>query len=368
MSLARSFQLSFNFRLNLFFTVASITANVSALPIGTMLDRFGPRICNIVGCLCLTVGSLLMYFAFRIPEFDGYIIGNFFLSLGGTCIFVPAFQIANAFPRNSGIVVALITGAFDASAAVFLFYRIAYEASEGALRPEYFFLGYLSVPFLIFLAQTFLLPSKPYKTSFQLEAKIEAARDASRDVHESDDEISDEQEVEHLRAVRRKKRQNKLKKIDNVLGGRDERQHREEQEEERQVTSRVWGVLHGETVTRQFMSPWFILITLLTVLQMIRMNYFIATIRAQYEYMLDSESLAQKINNYFDVALPVGGIILTPFIGILLDKLSVPNMLASIVFLTTLVGAMNCLPYAWTGYVTVTLFVLLRPLYYSAMS
>ncbi|EED14233.1 MFS transporter, putative [Talaromyces stipitatus ATCC 10500] len=355
-------------QLNLFFTIASITANVSALPIGTMLDRFGPRFCNLAGCLFLAVGSLLMYLAFRIPEFDGYLIGNFFLSLGGTCIFVPAFQIANAFPKHSGVIVALVTGAFDASAAVFLFYRLAYEASDRGLRPEYFFLGYLSVPLAIFLTQIFLLPAKPYKTASQLEEKIEAARDSSRDIHDSDDEISDANEVASLRAARRKKRQAKLRNIDNVLGGLDERQHREEQEEERHAAARVWGVLHGEPIQRQFMSPWFILITLLTVLQMLRMNYFIGTIRAQYEYMLNSEALAQQINNLFDAALPVGGVITTPFIGFLLDHLSVPNTLTLIVFLTTAVGVLNCLPYLWAGYVTVILFVLLRPLYYSAMS
>lgn len=206
-----------------------------------MLDRFGPRVCNFVGCLCLVVGSLLMYFAFKITEFDGYVLGNFFLSLGGTCIFVPAFQIANAFPKKSGVIVALVTGAFDASAAVFLFYRIAYEATNRAIRPEYFFLCYLAVPIAIFLAQIFLLPTKPYKTVFQLEEKIQAARDPSRDIHDSDEEISDDNEVASIRAARRKKRQNKLKKIDKVLGGLDERQQREEQEEERQAAARVWG-------------------------------------------------------------------------------------------------------------------------------
>lgn len=115
-------------------------------------------------------------------------------------------------------------------------------------------------------------------------------------------------------------------------------------------------------------TPWFILITLMTVLQMLRMNYFIATIRAQYEFMLASDRLAEKINEYFDVALPVGGVFATPFIGLLLDHLSVPNMLAIIVILTTLIGALNSVPAAWAGYTTVTLFVLLRPLYYSAMS
>lgn len=55
------------------------------------------------------------------------------------------------------------------------------------------------------------------------------------------------------------------------------------------------------------LSPWFILITLLTVLQMLRMNFFIATVRSQYEYMLGSEDTARFLNSFFDVALPVGG-------------------------------------------------------------
>lgn len=55
------------------------------------------------------------------------------------------------------------------------------------------------------------------------------------------------------------------------------------------------------------LTPWFILITLLTVLSMLRMNFFIATIRSQYEYMLGSEKTARMLNSFFDVALPVGG-------------------------------------------------------------
>jgi len=56
---------------------------------------------------------------------------------------------------------------------------------------------------------------------------------------------------------------------------------------------------------QQMMTPWFILIALLTVLQMLRMNFFVATVRAQYEYMLGSAALAKQINDFFDVALPV---------------------------------------------------------------
>ena len=120
--------------------------------------------------------------AFYIPEFDGYIVGNILLALGGTFIFVPSYAIANAFPRFSGTIVATVTGAFDASAAVFLFYRLSYEASGGNFTPQKFFLGYLAVPGLILLAQLTLMTEDAYKTVPQLEAKIEKEQDVMRDV------------------------------------------------------------------------------------------------------------------------------------------------------------------------------------------
>lgn len=169
-------------RLSLFFAAASSTCNVSALPVGTILDRYGPRVAAILGSICLAIGSVLMALAFSIPEFDGYMIGNIFLALGGTFIFVPSYSIANAFPRFSGTIVATVTGAFDASAAVFLFYRLSYEASDGTFTPEKFFLGFLAVPVLIMVAQFTLMNEDAYKTVPQLEIKLEKEQDATRDV------------------------------------------------------------------------------------------------------------------------------------------------------------------------------------------
>jgi len=37
---------------------------------------------------------------------------------------------------------------------------------------------------------------------------------------------------------------------------------------------------------KQIQTPWFVLICLLTVVQMIRFNFFIATLWSQYSYML----------------------------------------------------------------------------------
>ncbi|KAK0971914.1 hypothetical protein LTS01_015184 [Friedmanniomyces endolithicus] len=354
-------------RLNLFFAIASTTCNVSALPVGTILDRYGPRACAVIGSIALAIGSVLMAYAFAVPRFDGYIVGNIFLALGGTFLFVPSYSIANAFPKHSGTIVATVTGAFDASAAVFLFYRLAYESSNGSFTPEKFFFGYLIVPIVILLAQFTLMTPDGYKTIPQLEAKLEKVEDPTNDVHDSDEELSDT-EVRQLRARRRVHRESKLADLESVVGDAEFREAREQKEEERHATSGVWGALHGRPAHVQMLTPWFILITVITVLQMLRMNFFIASIRTQYEYMLGSDSAARTINSFFDYALPIGGVAATPLIGVLLDNLSTANMLTVLVSLTTAVGILGSLPFYWAAYANIILFVLLRPLYYSAMS
>ncbi|CAM1504559.1 Fc.00g021500.m01.CDS01 [Cosmosporella sp. VM-42] len=355
-------------RLNLFFISASITTNISSLFAGAALDRFGRRVCWLASCVFLAAGCALLGSSFAIPEFDGYLLGNILMGLGGTFLFVPSFQLANAFPKYSGLVVALITGAFDASAAVFLFYRMAYDASGGKFGLEKFFFGYIIVPVLIFIAEFAVMPSHAYYTTPELQEKIKKAKDSDRDVHSSDDDISDANEITRVRSARADRRRTKLKKIEELAGDTEVRGERVKVEEERQEASGVWGVLHGVPAHRQMASPWFILVLLLTVLQMLRMNYFIATVRAQYRYMLGTEEAAEDINEFFDVALPLGGVASTPFIGVLLNNLSVPGTFGVLTVFIIVIGVLNCLPFFWAGYATIVAFVLFRPLYYSAIS
>ena len=146
------------------------------------MDRYGPRVCAVLGSAFLAAGALLMAYAFKLPEFDGFVVANVMLALGGTFIFLPSFQIANAFPKYSGTIVATVTGAFDASAAVFLFYRLAYQSSNGAFTPQKFFFGYLAVPVLIFVAQFTIMSPDNYKTMPELEQKLEKAENVFQDV------------------------------------------------------------------------------------------------------------------------------------------------------------------------------------------
>ena len=354
-------------RLSFLFSLASTTTNVSALPVGTILDRYGPKICFLLGSLCLAMGSILMSLAFQIEQFDGYTIGNFFLALGGTFVFLPSFQIANAFPKYGGTIVSLVTGAFDASAAVFLFYRLIYEATDRAFKPQTFFLAYLAVPIAIVIAQLTFLPTENYKTAAQLEMKIHKAEDPTLDLHSSDDELPDDQ-IMRRRKARSEKRKKRLSQLDELVGDQIARKMREEKEEHKQDTSGVWGALHNKTAKEQMLTPWFILLTLLTVTVMVRFNFFIATIREQYTYMLGSPELAAKVNDFFDWALPLAGVVATPFLGALLDNVSTPGVLLLLVFIITAIGIIGSICALWAGYVNVLLFVFLRPLYYSAMS
>lgn len=340
---------------------------MGALIVGTVLDRFGPRVCGYLSGGLLIIGSLCMAFSAELP-FDAFIAGNFFLALGGTFSFVPSFHLSNAFPQFQGLILALITGAFDASSAVFLLFRMIYDSTNGRFALRELFLLYLIVPVFVIVTQFLLMPDRCYDTRTELEVKMEIAEDPGQDIHDSDDDVGSEAELWKIRGDRSLKRKQSLASIRSILGTQEQREVYEKKEEEKKLASGVWGVLHGMSAWRQMQTPWFILITVLTVVQMARFNFFISTIWGQYQYMLQSSALATQVNEFFDLALPIGGVLTVPFIGLMLDNLSTVVVLSLIVLLGTVTGILGAIPTLWAAYSNVCLFVILRPLYYSAMS
>lgn len=314
-------------RLNLMFTVAAVSTNVCALPVGTILDRFGPRVASLVGVAFLSLGAAGMAFAADLaPLFNAYVLAYLCLALGGPFVFISAFQLSNAFPAHSGLILALLTGAFDTSSAVFLVYRLLYQSSDGALAPKKFFLLYLLVPAFILLAQLFVMPHYSYQTPGELAKQAE------------DSSLDEPSDTTPLLPVNDPPR------------------------------SDVWGALHGRPATSQIASPWFLLIALFTLVQMTRINYFVATVRTQYAFLLHSDSLAAQINAFFDLALPLGGILAIPFIGAVLDHTPTLFVLVLLVTTASLIGALGLVSTMWAARANVVLFVLYRPLYYTAVS
>ncbi|EHA54815.1 hypothetical protein MGG_15745 [Pyricularia oryzae 70-15] len=343
--------------LNLMFTVAAVGTNVAALPIGIVLDKTGPRFCGLLGSAFLAAGSLMLAYSKALP-FDGLLWGYLLTALGGPFIYISSFQLSNAFPKHSGLILALLTGAFDASSALYLIYRLIYQATSGGFGLKSFFLVYLTVPALIAVLQLTLLPKQSYKTVGEM---IEDIEEPGRH-READDQIDEETAL-----LREEERHQIEDQVEELLGTRkvDKQVQREIKKNER---SGVWGVMHTATIKEQLMSPWFSLIMMFTVVQMTRINFFVATIYQQYSYLFHSHQQAREINNFFDLALPIGGILSIPFIGTILDRTTTVTVLICLVFVATTIGILGIIPQAWAAYGHVCLFVLYRPFYYTAVS
>lgn len=349
-------------RLNLFFTTAAVGTNVAALPIGVILDSFGPRVCGIISSIFLALGASLLSVATG-SSTDLWIPGYLMLALGGSFIFISSYQLSNTFPKHSGLILALLTGAFDSSSALFLGYRLLYIHTDGRLKPHTFFFAYLVVPAFILLIQLTLMPATSYETVGEMIHEVEIATDSP--VCEREDQTDEMTAL--LREERRQRKDSIIGEVTDLLGSAKGTKQKSD-EAKKQKVSGVFGVMHGYDVTDQIKSPWFILITLFTVIQMTRINYFVATIRPQYERILGTFDKAVEINDFFDFALPLGGVISIPFIGTILDRSSTLIVLCTLVSIATTIGVLGILPYTWAAYANVSLFVLYRPFYYTAVS
>ncbi|SPQ18209.1 967c146d-b306-4efe-8dbe-2347e593ce2e [Thermothielavioides terrestris] len=347
--------------LNFMFTIAVVATNVAALPVGAILDHYGPRVCGLLGSLLLAFGAVLMAFESRLP-IDGLMLGYLLLALGGPFTFMSSFQLSNAFPRHSGLILALLTAAFDASSAVFLIFHFAYRATEGAFTRRTFFLVYLIVPAVIALLQLTLMPARSYKTAGEL---VGEADDALFDEFAS--KIYDDEETPLLHAQQRQHCAYLIEGMENVLGA-EAYADRVTRETSVNNASGVWGSLHTLSASEQLKSPWFVLICFFTAVQMTRINFFISTIRPQYDYLLGSPDAAEALSNFFDVALPLGGILAIPITGYVLDRIHNPNILVILTGGATIIGCLGFVPRSpVAAYAHVALFVLFRPFFYAAV-
>lgn len=184
------------------------------------------------------------------------------MAVGGPFIFIPSFHLANAFPHRSGLILSMLTGAFDSSSAIFLLYRMLYERLGGISLKEWF-LGYLIVPVFILLVQLFVMPNSSYKTASELVDQVHTTQDIA---NWESDYLRDHESAEI--ESRLESRNRLITKIDRELGGHDGIK-RSRLVEEKRETAGVWGVMHGKSVTTQLGSFWFWGIAGFTIIQMV---------------------------------------------------------------------------------------------------
>ncbi|CCE82004.1 Piso0_002693 [Millerozyma farinosa CBS 7064] len=374
--------------LNLIFTLAAVITNVSALVVGTVLDVWGPRVTGLLGSFFLALGALAFKYSkyiYNESPLDPYLSGYILLALGGPFVFISCFQLANSFPKNSGLILALLTGAFDASSALFLFYRIGYTKWH-PVSLDKFFTVYLLVPLFIAICEVTIMPKKSYKTVGTL-AKIgetqidETGRPIDRDLLLPEDREDNTANANHpqytitettsliMRRASFSRRDSTTSRL-SYSSRMSSKSIYEQDAEDRLINSSggVFGILHDFDVIDQLKSKWFLLMTAFTTIQMLRINYFVATIKSQELYLYKDEEVAATINHFFDIALPVGGILSIPFIGLLLDNLRTNIVLTILSVVSVVIGIMGVLTWLPATYAGIILLVLYRPFYYTSVS
>lgn len=380
--------------LNFMFTLAAVVTNVAALPVGSILDEYGPRVSGIIGAVLIFLASILLKFGKNIVEsttlLDPYLIGYALLALGGPFVFISSFQLANSFPKNSGLILALLTGAFDSSSALFLIYRLIYTNWYKVTLGK-FFTVYILVPIFILLCQIFVMPRDSYKTIGTL-AKIgeldidETGRPMNPDnlfpednesIHSNSNSNSNSAITESTALLMRRGSYSldnrRLSTISRAsYTSRTSMKSAYEVDAEVKMIEKsggVFGIMHGFTISEQLKSPWFTLMTLFTTIQMLRINYFVATIKSQELFLYHGdEKMAVRINQFFDLALPLGGLISIPFIGVLLDNFTTLTVLIILCVISVLIGIMGLLSFLPATYLGIILLVMYRPFYYTAVS
>ncbi|WPK27632.1 hypothetical protein PUMCH_005029 [Australozyma saopauloensis] len=370
--------------LNFLFTAACMVTNISALPVGSILDSYGPKVTGVIGSFIIFAGAATLSMAKQVGLFDAYLAGYTLLALGGPFVFISCFQLANSFPKNSGLILALLTGAFDSSSALFLVYRLIYF-NWFDLSLKTFFLYYLVVPVFIFLCQTTIMPKDSYKTVGTLAKIAETKLDETGKPIDRERLRSEDRAVADVVTFTPQPNMTETTSLlirsasfSSVSDRRDSTisrapsiksiYEREAEDKLFNSTGGVFGIMHGFSITEQLKSPWFVLMAIFTTIQMLRINFFVATIKFQELFLYKDEELATSINQFFDLALPVGGLCAIPFIGLLLDNLTTLNVLWLLSIISVTVGVAGCISWLPATYLGIILMVLYRPFYYTAVS
>ncbi|KAF7977749.1 hypothetical protein HWV62_2836 [Athelia sp. TMB] len=264
--------------------------------------------------------------------FDSYIVGYVTIAIGSPLIFLPSFHLSNAFPAHAGLLLSLITGAFDASSLPTVAYRELFYASGGWLTTRRWFWGYAFLGFAVVLEQLLLAPRAVYTRG--------------------DDSVKDLSEPAPTERTGLLSAERGADALPDEIVSSDP----------------LTGKLFGHSPARQIATSWFWLATVFLCVHMLRINLYIQTAHSQLLYYTGNAELADALTKAFTYLLPLGGIVGIPFVGYLLDKRSSRDAIAVLAVFGVAFGVLGMARTAAAQIAGIVVMVILRPLMYTAIS
>jgi len=172
------------------FSWASSVAMVSAFCLGAILDFSGPRVCSILSCLSIAIGSRMLASS---QDFAQFAFGACVVSFGGPGIGASIIHLSNLFPNNRNLVMSLLSGSIAMSFSVFTIFDYLWQHFEFATFHS-LFKFYSWFVFMLAMGAFLLYPDEPYE-----EMKSDDSITGSEEkMYDDDDDEEQENETELL--------------------------------------------------------------------------------------------------------------------------------------------------------------------------
>eukprot|EP00640_Fibrocapsa_japonica_P001215 CAMPEP_0113937640 /NCGR_PEP_ID=MMETSP1339-20121228/4221_1 /TAXON_ID=94617 /ORGANISM="Fibrocapsa japonica" /LENGTH=434 /DNA_ID=CAMNT_0000940485 /DNA_START=155 /DNA_END=1459 /DNA_ORIENTATION=- /assembly_acc=CAM_ASM_000762 len=316
---------------------------------GVILDRFGPRIANMISICVVSLGCFTM--GVSDSQHDFFLLGMVLIGFGGPGVENAWFHIANRFPNNKGRVTSFIVASFALSYSIFLWITQVYKATNWTYRG--LFCSYSIICASMLIPSFFLMPDEPYKSDDEPMKQTELSEvlsDNTAQLTETETSYqSDLEDVEEMdsmwpKGCERNQTSEIISGDGNSAGVKSSRLHENIKEQD------FWA---------QVRSPQFIKLTVFFCVMLFWANSYIGWLpfelgdqKASYHlYDVSERAHAQEIFTFVMAFIPVLGL---PFIGYLMDKKGFPLTLVVILLMSIVYGICCMIPSKlslYTGFV-----------------